>query len=98
MKSILIKKGFTNSGDPAKQVMYLVGDKPETIALVIHKSVLTADPDYKKMNFDAIREFRGKTYYHQVFVIRLNTFHEVFQWLSGLSTIKGQGIKRIREE
>ncbi len=93
MKTKLIKIGKTNNGDQCKQVIKIIGHKPEEIALIIYKLIFTDNRELYESDFTLLRKFKDKYLFEQVFVIRLNTLGEIVGWLNS----NHEGITKIRQ-
>jgi len=75
-------KSDTNAEDKCKQYFKLLisEDKPEEVALMIKKYVLTDNKELY-LDFEPLRTFRGKTLHMQIFSIRIGTLEKAWNLL-----------------
>ena len=80
--SSCVIKSDTNANELCKQYFkLLIGeDKPDKLALMVKKYVLTDRTDLYR-DFKALRTFKGKTLYMQIFSIRVSTLQEAHKQL-----------------
>ena len=81
--SSCIIKSDTNANELCKQYFKLLisEDKPDELALMVKKYVLTDRTDLYR-DFKELRTFKGKTLYMQIFSIRVSTLQEAHKQLT----------------